>query len=224
MLLRLRLPSARTGLRSSPGLGWLGRGLGLSLSSLWSKPASSAWRTHPRTVIRNLPNCFFGTHCFARRWILARRLVILIVPSTRTVREQRGSDKQALNWVRRGPGGSSGSLLSLPCSHVLGHISPIFSPFFLLFCAFSPSRRGGSNEPQAETQGQETAGKGTKRGELPPSFDTPGANQRINWQRVALSISDALSPAQKAACARRHLPRAQDWATDRSRSRCRGPC
>ena len=44
-------------------------------------------------------------------------------------------------------------------SHSLGHISPISSPFFLVFCAFSPSRRGGSNEPQAGTQGQETAGK-----------------------------------------------------------------
>ena len=42
--------------------------------------------------------------------------------------------------------------------HLLDHISPIFSPFFLVFCACSPSRRGGSNEPQAGTQGQETAG------------------------------------------------------------------
>ena len=50
--------------------------------------------------------------------------------------------------------------------HVLGRISPIFSPFSPLFCAFSPSRRGGSNEPKTGTQGQETAGKGTKRGEL----------------------------------------------------------
>ena len=47
---------------------------------------------------------------------------------------------------------------------------------------FSPPGRDGSNEPQAGTQGQEAAGKRTKRGELPPSFDTPGANQRINWQ------------------------------------------
>ena len=62
----------------------------------------------------------------------------------------------------------------------LGH----FPPFFLVFCAFSPSRRGGSNEPQAGTQGQETAGKRAKRGELPPSFDTPDANQRINWKVV----------------------------------------
>ena len=64
-------------------------------------------------------------------------------------------------------------------SHLLDHISPIFSPFFLVFCAFSPPRRDGSNEPQAGTQGQETAGKGTKRGELPPSFDTPDAVGRI---------------------------------------------
>ena len=32
-------------------------------------------------------------------------------------------------------------------SRVLGRISPISPPFFLVFCAFSPSRRGGSNEP-----------------------------------------------------------------------------
>ena len=96
MLLRPRLPSARTGLRSSPGLGWLGRGLGLSLSSLWSKPASSAWHT-PAHREPQPSKLLFGTHCFAQRWILARRLVILIVPSTRTVREQRGSDKQVLN-------------------------------------------------------------------------------------------------------------------------------
>ena len=47
-------------------------------------------------------------------------------------------------------------------SHVLGRISPIFSPFFPVFCAFSPSRRGGSNEPQAGTQGQETVARGSK--------------------------------------------------------------
>ena len=37
-------------------------------------------------------------------------------------------------------------------SHVLGRISrPICFPFSPIFCAFSPSRRGGSNEPQAGT-------------------------------------------------------------------------
>ncbi len=68
-----------------------------------------------------------------------------------------------------------------PCSHLLDHISVIFPPFSPVFCAFSPSRRGGSNEPQAGTQSQETAGTKPKRGKLPLSFDTPGANQRINW-------------------------------------------
>ena len=66
-------------------------------------------------------------------------------------------------------------------SHLLDRISPIFPPFFLVFCAFSPSRRGGSKEPQAGIQGQETAGKGTKSSELRPSFDTPGAVGRITW-------------------------------------------
>ena len=68
-------------------------------------------------------------------------------------------------------------------SHLLDRISPIFSPFFPVFCAFSPPRQDGSNEPQAGTQGRETAGTGTKSSELRPSFDTAGANQRINWQR-----------------------------------------
>eukprot|EP01045_Picozoa_sp_COSAG04_P027853 COSAG04_NODE_4171_length_2257_cov_2.344300_1_plen_617_part_10 len=40
--------------------------------------------------------------------------------------------------------------------HVLGRISPISPPFFPVFCAFSPSRRGGSNEPQTGIQGPET--------------------------------------------------------------------
>ena len=38
-------------------------------------------------------------------------------------------------------------------SHLLDRISPIPPPFFPVVCAFSPSRRGGSNEPQAGTQG-----------------------------------------------------------------------
>ena len=57
--------------------------------------------------------------------------------------------------------------------HVLGRISPIFPPFFPVFCAFSPSRRDASNEPQAGIQGQETAGKSARV--FPPSFDTPDA-------------------------------------------------
>ena len=47
-------------------------------------------------------------------------------------------------------------------SRFLGCISPIFSPFFLVFCAFSPPRQDGSNEPQAGIQGQETAGTGVQ--------------------------------------------------------------
>eukprot|EP01045_Picozoa_sp_COSAG04_P023102 COSAG04_NODE_2697_length_3716_cov_5.217307_2_plen_326_part_00 len=48
-------------------------------------------------------------------------------------------------------------------SHLLDRISPIFSPFFPVLCAFSPSERGGSNEPQAGTQGQETVARGSER-------------------------------------------------------------
>ena len=44
--------------------------------------------------------------------------------------------------------------------HVLDRISPILPPFFPVFCAFSPSRRDGSNEPQAGTQGRETVARG----------------------------------------------------------------
>ena len=63
-------------------------------------------------------------------------------------------------------------------SYLLDRISPIFAPFFLVFGAFSPSQRGGSNEPQAGPQGQQTAGASAKRGELPPSFfDT-----QVQWE------------------------------------------
>ena len=41
-----------------------------------------------------------------------------------------------------------------------------FPPVFSRLSASSPPQRDGSNEPRAGTQGQETAGKGTKRGEL----------------------------------------------------------
>ena len=46
--------------------------------------------------------------------------------------------------------------------HVLGRISPVFSPFFPVFCAFSPSRRGGSNEPKTGIQGHETVSRAPK--------------------------------------------------------------
>ena len=48
------------------------------------------------------------------------------------------------------------------CPHSLGRISPIFPPSFPVFCAFSPPRRDGSNEPQAGTQGQETVARAPK--------------------------------------------------------------
>ena len=48
-------------------------------------------------------------------------------------------------------------------SHLLDRISPISPPFFSVFCAFSPSRRGGSNESQAGTRGQETAARSARR-------------------------------------------------------------
>ena len=65
--------------------------------------------------------------------------------------------------------------------HVLGRISPIFSPFFPVFCAFSPSRRGGSNEPQAGAQDQqETVAMAPKH-----RFGGP-ANSGC-WERMASS-------------------------------------
>ena len=57
--------------------------------------------------------------------------------------------------------GKAQQVISTP-SHLLDHISPIFPPYFLVFCAFSPPGRDGSNEPQARTQGQETAGTGVQ--------------------------------------------------------------
>jgi len=88
--------------------------------------------------------------------------------------------------------GNLGALQVIPTpSHLLDRVSPIFSPFFLVFCAFSPSGRDGSNEPQAGTQGQETAGASTKTRDLGPSFDTPDANQRINWQTFAHTVASA---------------------------------
>ena len=58
-------------------------------------------------------------------------------------------------------------------SHVLDRISAILSPFFPVFCAFSPSRRGGSTVSQAGTQGQETAAAAARShllGRISPIF------------------------------------------------------
>ena len=46
--------------------------------------------------------------------------------------------------------------------HRIGRISPISSLSFPVFCAFSPPRRGGSNEPQAGTQDRETVARGSE--------------------------------------------------------------
>ena len=54
-------------------------------------------------------------------------------------------------------------------SHLLGRIPPIFPPFSPVFCAFSPSRRGGSNEPKTGTQGQETVPRAPKHRFAGPS-------------------------------------------------------
>eukprot|EP01045_Picozoa_sp_COSAG04_P010327 COSAG04_NODE_629_length_11765_cov_11.121721_8_plen_203_part_00 len=67
-----------------------------------------------------------------------------------------GASQQRREGEARG-----GQVIPTP-SHVLGRISPIFFPFFLVFCAFSPSRRGGSNAPQAGAQGQETVARAPK--------------------------------------------------------------
>ena len=59
----------------------------------------------------------------------------------------------------------------------LAHFCPVFSRFLRVSTAW-PRRfqRAPSRNP-----GPRNGGKGTKSGELRPSFDTPDANQRINW-------------------------------------------
>ena len=77
--------------------------------------------------------------------------------------ESRQALATVLDFVgREAEAASQVTLLSLPCSHVLDHILPIFPPKITVFCAFSPPGRDGSNEPQAETQGQETAARGPR--------------------------------------------------------------
>eukprot|EP01045_Picozoa_sp_COSAG04_P009562 COSAG04_NODE_559_length_12608_cov_12.306499_3_plen_227_part_00 len=57
-------------------------------------------------------------------------------------------------------------------SHLFDRISPISSPLFPVFCAFSPSRRGGSNEPKTGIQGQESVSGGPNT--VSPVGLTPG--------------------------------------------------
>ena len=90
---------------------------------------------------------------------------------------------------------------SFPCSHVLGCISPIFSPFFPIFCAFSTSRRGGSNEPQAGTQGQETDDK-TPRAPFDPGperlCDESPAGPRVALRQERSQVEEVLEGGRDA--------------------------
>ena len=86
---------------------------------------------------------------------------------------QEEGDSGELRWTTHGEAEAELGL-TLPANHALAgaelQVQVIPTPahflrpylahfpphFFPLFCAFSPSRRDGSNEPQAGTQGQET--------------------------------------------------------------------
>ena len=65
-----------------------------------------------------------------------------------------------------------------PFRPYLAHSCPVFSRFLRVSTAW-PRRfqRAPSRSP-----GPRNGGKGTKSGELRPSFDAPDANQRINWE------------------------------------------
>ena len=65
------------------------------------------------------------------------------------------------------------------------YLAQFFSRFLRVFTAL-PRRfqRAPSRNP-----GPRNGGKGTKSGDLRPSFDTADANQRINWQMYESSIS-----------------------------------
>ena len=66
--------------------------------------------------------------------------------------------------------------------HVLDRISPIFSPFFPVFCAFSPSRRGGSNEPKTGTQGHDTVARA-------PKHRVAGLANSGCWERMGAALA-----------------------------------
>ena len=87
---------------------------------------------------------------FARRRQVQTREAQAVL---KRLREEKQEEERAAEEARQ--------VIPTP-SHVLGRISPIFSPFPPVFCAFSPPRRHGSNEPQAGTQGQETVSRGSK--------------------------------------------------------------
>ena len=71
----------------------------------------------------------------------------------------------------------------------LAHFYPVFSRFLRVFTAW-PRRfqQAPSRNPEPRN-----SDKGTKSGELRPSFDTPDANQRINWQHDADEVQMMLA-------------------------------
>ena len=89
--------------------------------------------------------------------------------------------------------------------HVLGRISPIFPPFFPVFCAFSPSRRGGSNEPKTGIQGQETVSRAPKHRFAGPA--NSGCSERMGARGEARQSSSLRTP----------------WTTRRTRLSSRAP-
>ena len=85
----------------------------------------------------------------------------------------------------------------------LAHFCPVFSRFLRVFTA-SPRRfqRAPSRNP-----GPRNGGKGTKSGELRPSFDTADANQRINWQASVRDMLDDEPWLQHFEATTRQAPR-----------------
>ena len=60
-------------------------------------------------------------------------------------------------------------------SHVLGRISPIFSPFFPVFARFHRLAETVPTSPKPEPRAKKQPAKGPRPSDLGPSFDTPDA-------------------------------------------------
>ena len=70
--------------------------------------------------------------------------------------------------------------VATPFRRYLAHFSPVFPRFLRVFTVSTRRfQRAASRIP-----GPRNSRQGTKRGELPPSFDTPGAVGRITWGSV----------------------------------------
>ena len=63
---------------------------------------------------------------------------------------------------------------------------------------FTASTRRFQRAP-SRNPGPRNGGTGTKSGQLRPSFDTPGANQRINWE--VLELGGEIGTLQPGSCA-----------------------